>query len=150
MKHVTRALAFALAAAVVPAAAQESPKALQDAIVAAVLANDVDAIVDLYAEDAVLYPAVGAASATGREAIRGAWESFMAANTVQDGSVDEQGSEMMGDTAVSWGTFEMTVAPQGGGETSRLSGRFMDVAKQIDGRWVYVVDHLSLPMQPGQ
>ena len=40
----------------------------------------------------------------------------------------------MGDTAVAWGLFTIMAEPVAGGEAVEMQGRYMDVAKNIDGK----------------
>lgn len=49
-----------------------------------------------------------------------------------------------GDVVLGWGTFKLTM-PGGGGE---ILGRFTDVKGQRDGKWVYLMDHGSVPLMP--
>jgi ketosteroid isomerase-like protein len=54
--------------------------------------------------------------------------------------------EVSGDLAAAWGLFTITAVPVGGGEAVIFKGRYMDVAKNFDGSWLYVADHASMPM----
>ena len=42
--------------------------------------------------------------------------------------------------------WTMTIVPKDGGEAITMEGRYMDMAKKIDGKWRYVVDHASAPL----
>lgn len=44
----------------------------------------------------------------------------------------------------SWGEFTLTLTPRAGGEPTRRSGRFTDVAVWTGQDWQYVVDHASV------
>jgi uncharacterized protein (TIGR02246 family) len=138
--------AFLLAAS--PLAAQETPEALQQAFLDAVRAGDAAAVAALYAEDAVSYP-MGVSDVHGPDGVREDWESFFEAFTVNDIILDGH-SEVLGDTALAWGLWKMIYSPKEGGEAEIMDGRFTDIAKKIDGRWRYVVDHASLPLLDGE
>ena len=49
-----------------------------------------------------------------------------------------------GEVVLGWGTFKL-IMPGGGGE---ILGRFTDVKGQRDGKWVYLMDHASVPLMP--
>ena len=48
-----------------------------------------------------------------------------------------------GGTRTAWGTYEMRMVDKASGAEVVTTGRFTDVSKRIDGRWLYVVDHPS-------
>jgi ketosteroid isomerase-like protein len=52
-----------------------------------------------------------------------------------------------GTAVLGWGTFRMTV-PVEGGPPQVMEGRFSDVKALRDGKWVYVMDHASVPLLP--
>lgn len=127
--------------------ANDSPQALQDAFMAALKANDVQGLADCYTSDAVNFP-VGALVGSGPESVIESWTAFFAAYTVVDASLSETHMEIHGDTAVAWGLFTIMAQPVEGGDAVEMKGRYMDVAKNVDGTWLYVADHASLPL-PG-
>jgi hypothetical protein len=36
--------------------------------------------------------------------------------------------------------------PAEGGDVVEMKGRYMDVARNMDGTWLYVADHASMPL----
>ena len=48
--------------------------------------------------------------------------------------------------AVAWGLFTIMAEPAEGGDAVEMKGRYMDVARSMDGTWLYVVDHASMPL----
>jgi len=42
----------------------------------------------------------------------------------------------------------MTVVPKGGGEPMVMKGRATVIVKKIGGKWLYTVDHASVPLPP--
>jgi ketosteroid isomerase-like protein len=54
-----------------------------------------------------------------------------------------------GDVVIGWGLYRVTT--QGAdGKTTGMNGRYTDVKAERDGKWVYLMDHASVPMQTGQ
>ena len=109
--------------------------------------NDLEGVVALYAPDAVLYPP-DATEAIGTEAIRKAWGGLMNAFTVEKLIIADAAHEIQGDTAFGWGKFAMILLPKGGGDKVRMEGRFTDVSKRTNDRWLYIFDHASIPLPP--
>ena len=125
--------------------ANESPQALQDAFMAALEANDVQGLADCYAGDAVNFP-VGMLVGSGPESVIESWSSFFAAYKVVDASLSDTHLEIHDDTAVAWGLFTIMAEPAEGGDVVEMKGRYMDVARNMDGIWLYVADHASMPL----
>jgi len=146
MKRTLFALAMVLIAGSA-AASESSLKALDARWKKALLAGDAAALTNLYAPDAVLYP-LDAVEARGREAIRKSFDSFLAGKKVVDFQLKVEKIEAHSGTAVGWGLWTLKIAPQAGGDPVVLEGRYMEVAKRIGGKWLFVADHASLPLPP--
>jgi uncharacterized protein (TIGR02246 family) len=144
---VVAAAVFVLTGAA-PTPAQETAKALQDNFLGALIANDADAVAKCYAKDAVFFPVAGELVLEGSDAIRASWAGFFSANRVTACALSQTSGSEMGDTSVAWGLWQMTFQPLAGGEPVTMDGRFMDMAKKIDGKWRYVADHPSVPLLP--
>jgi uncharacterized protein (TIGR02246 family) len=128
-------------------AAQQHPlQTLDEAWMKAAKAGDVAAITALYAPDAVLYPP-DAMEVRGTDAIRKSWEGLFSGVTVNDGKIDAV-YETAGNVSVGWGRFTMTVTQKASGRQETWEGRAMSVAKKINGKWLYVADHASMPLPP--
>ncbi len=148
MNVLRQAMCLGLLGVAVPAMAGEHGAQIVDqAWAKAANANDLAATVALYAPDAVAYFPDG--NFTGKEAIRKSWTDFYGMFTVKDVRVDAT-YETTGDTSVGWGTWSFTAVPKAGGQPIPMNGRATVVAKKIDGKWLYVVDHASvvLPLPP--
>ena len=146
MKQFLFVLAFITCVAA-PAYGNESPEALQEAFMNSLKANDSQGISECYAADAVNFP-VDSLVGYGPESVAESWSGFFAAFTIVHASLSEAHLEVHGDTAVAWGIFTIMAVPAGGGETVEMKGRYMDVARNIDGSWLYVADHASMPLPP--
>ena len=129
------------------AEANDSPEALQGAFMAAIRAHDADAIAACYADDAVNFT-LDSMMGIGPESARRSWGGFFENFEVQLAELNETHLDVHGDTAIACGNFLIVAVPRTGGEPVELRGGYMDVARNIDGRWLYVADHASLPL-PG-
>ena len=146
MKFIGTAMSLGLLAVAVPVVAGEHAAQLVDqAWVKAMKANDLEATMALYAPDAVAYFPDG--DFKGKQAIRKSWTDFLAMFTVKD-ATSEGTYETTGDTSLGWGYWSMTVLPKGGGEPIVMKGRATVVVKKIGGKWLYAVDHASVPLPP--
>jgi uncharacterized protein (TIGR02246 family) len=141
-KSIRFAVALVLGLAFAPAWAGEGEVSAADCFLKAFKASDADATAACYAEDAVLW-IPGQPMAKGREAIHAALAGFFSAVTIKDMTITPMGDVMVGDDATSWGTFVLVAVDRKTGEESTEVGRYVDVSKKIDGKWVYVVDHAS-------
>ena len=128
-------------------AAGPGAETLDDAWARAVKAGDVEALVALYAPDAVVFPP-DAMALKGRDAIRASWIALFSANTVTDARFTERSYKTSGDVSTGWGRFSMTLQPKAGGAPMTMEGRFTEVAVKKGGKWLYAVDHASTPLPP--
>ena len=141
-KTIRVAAALAMGLAFAPAWAGEGEGSAQDCFLKAFKASDADATAACYAEDAVLW-IPGQPMAKGREAIHAALAGFFSAVTIKDMTITPMGGGTVGDDATSWGTFVLIAVDRKTGEESTEVGRYVDVSRRIDGKWVYIVDHAS-------
>jgi ketosteroid isomerase-like protein len=58
----------------------------------------------------------------------------------------EMHNEAQGDIVLGWGTWKMTMGPAD--KPLVLEGRYTDVKAMRDGKWVYLMDHASVPLPP--
>ena len=125
--------------------ANESPQALQNAFMTALNTNDAQGLANCYSSNAVNFP-VDSLVGSGPESVMESWSSFFTAYKVVDASLSNTHLEIHGDTAVAWGLFTIMAEPAEGGDALEMKGRYMDVARNIDGIWLYVADHASMPL----
>ena len=140
-----RKLIVALSAcAAAPAFAQESPKALQDAFVAAVVAEDAGALAALYTEDADSYDPSGAVQ-KGRGEIAATWQGFFDAFDGFSAALMQKGEHHMSKSShAAWGLWTMAATAPGAAEETVWNGRFLDVSVKTPEGWRYIVDHASM------
>lgn len=127
-----------------PAFAQESPKALQDAFAAAVVAEDAEALAALYTEDADSYDPSGAVQ-KGRAEIAATWQAFFDAYDGFSASLMQRGEHQMSASShAAWGVWTMAATAPGATEETVWNGRFLDVSVKTPEGWRYIVDHASM------
>ena len=56
-------------------------------------------------------------------------------------------NDVHGTVVVGSGNWKLTI-PAAKGPATVIEGRFSDVKAQKDGKWVYVIDHASVPLPP--
>ncbi len=124
------------------AIAAEPEVSAGDCFVAGFKSGNADAVAACYAEDAIMwFP--GGSMATGRTAIRDGFAHFLGGVTVKDAVLTTINEVALGDVKTAWGTYVITVVDKATQAETVQRGRFTDVSKKIDGRWLYIVDHPS-------
>lgn len=102
--------------------------------VEAVNAGDLEAFVDLYADDVVRFPP-DAEPVVGREAVRAMEQSWLTENELH-AEAPTEGGFVAGDRAVAWGSFRIRQTVRATGETFGYGGRWMSVYRRgDDGTW---------------
>jgi uncharacterized protein (TIGR02246 family) len=129
------ALGTLLGACATPTPAQlERPFDVARRIVAADNACDLDAVLDCYAEEAVLMPP-NEPSVRGRDAIRPRYEQLFATFQPRIESVVES-SWSRGDRAAECGTTRGELVPRDGSPAKKLDDKYvMHLRRDPDGRW---------------
>jgi len=123
--------------------------AADSAFVAGMNADDIDAVVRTYDDDAWLLPPE-ALPVRGREGIRGFWAGFLRSYDVHL-KVGVDRHEIRGDRAYIVGHYRMETTPKSS-EVPKLApenGKFLEVLKrQPDGTWSYLADMYSANAPP--
>lgn len=98
------------------------------------LAGDVEALLSLYGDDAVLMPQ-GHPAIRGKDAIRPLYEAALKEVTIKsEGTLMD--IETSGDWGYFWSTYKLTATPKSGGETIESEGKSLFIVKrQPDGAW---------------
>lgn len=63
-------------------------------------------------------------------------------------ALTERHNAVVGNVVIGWGRTQATLPGAGGAGPTVLEGRYTDVKAQVNGTWVYVSDHASVPMVP--
>ena len=155
---VVGALVLALASACTPSVPIPPPgptdaeklaaaEALDQRFLDAFNKGDADALAATYWNSSRLVSfAPDGMGTTGWEASRaGAVEMFKAMTGAKLENLTHH-NDVHGDAVLGWGTFRMTVPTPGGPQV--IEGRYTDVKMMHDGKWVYVMDHASVPLPP--
>jgi len=146
MHHVRIAsLVCAIGLGAGAAMAAEGPSA-GECFSTAFKAGDAEAVAACYAEEGIIwFP--GGPMAQGRPAIRDGFAHFfseVSGMTIEDVVLTDIGHVMgEGDTRTAWGTYEIRGIDNPSGAEVVRRGRYTDVSKLVDGRWLYLVDHPS-------
>ena len=85
----------------------------------------------------------GGPMAMGRAAIRDGYAGYFDAYVIKEATLSEMGHTGSGDTMTAWGTFRIVMQSKADGSEITEVGRFTDVQRLVDGRWLYAVDHAS-------
>jgi ketosteroid isomerase-like protein len=119
---------------------------LDQEFVAAFNSGDVEAMNGLYwnSPDAITFPP-DAMVAHGFEAISEGNARMLASLEGARLELTESHEIPAGDVVLGWGLWHMTM-PGPDGATVELSGRYTDVKAERDGKWVYLMDHASVPL----
>ncbi|MEO8809080.1 MAG: nuclear transport factor 2 family protein [Rhodanobacter sp.] len=131
-----------LALLTLPLVADAAPVTASACWQPAFVAGDADAVAKCYAPDAVLW-LPGSPGMRGRAAIRAGYAGFFSATKIKSVKLVEMGRFAHGQEASSWGTFTLVSVSKKNGKESTEHGRYNDVSRLTDGRWVYLVDHAS-------
>jgi len=131
------------------AADEAALRAADDSFERAYHSGDLDAVVALYAKDAVLMPD-GAPAVRGREAIREYFRSVIAADMKAGGSkpgiLSDRAVGVSGD--IGWSSGESTQScdamsnrsPGAALSCGNQGSKFLSVSRKVNGKWLYIRD----------
>jgi ketosteroid isomerase-like protein len=98
--------------------------------------GDLETVVALYAEDAVLLPA-NASEAKGRDAIRKYYAADIAGlKAGEAGMILESTQGVSGN--LGWSSGRVKDSPANGATTG--TGKFLSVSRKVNGKWLYIRD----------
>lgn len=107
---------------------------------AACHAGDFERWMSLWVDDA-LQMAPDEPPRVGKEQIRAGNKPSFDLSMMSNMVINTQEVRILGDQAYSYGTYTFDVTPKEGGETTSLSGKYLDIlAKQADGSWKVIID----------
>jgi uncharacterized protein (TIGR02246 family) len=158
MKRLTHG-SFIVIVGLLAACAQAPPKPgtdtlvdaankLDQAFVDAFNRGDADGLAALYWNhpDVVSFPA-DILQARGVTAIREANAASFAALKGAKLQITESHQMAAGDVVIGWGLYRLVV-PLADRKSREIIGRYTDVKAERDGKWVYLMDHASVPLGP--
>jgi uncharacterized protein (TIGR02246 family) len=130
------------------AAEEQKIRDLEQQWAEAVEERNLDAIVDLFAEDGrVMAP--NAEPAMGRDSVREAWQGILDLPELDlsfaptDVNVADSG-----DMAYAIGTYRLTFQSEGQEEPTQDSGKYVDIWEKVDGEWKVMVEMYNSNLAP--
>jgi len=105
---------------------------------AAATAGNLDGMMAIYADDAVLMPPNFPAF-RGRDAVRQFWGGFLGAGKI-DATVEADRVIQSGDLAVELGHYNLKITPKGGGAPIEDNGKFTLTWQRRGGQWKGIYD----------
>jgi len=123
-------------------------EALDQKFIEAYTNGDLGGVMETYwnSPELVSYPP-GAMEEKGWDDVKKGMEQFFNSVKNIDLTLTDMNYKVAGDMVISWGLWRMTL-PDGNGGTMELTGRYTDVKAKRDGKWVYILDHASVPLTP--
>lgn len=142
-----RVLAIAIMCCATPAFGADNGDAVGDAWVKAVTAADLDAVMKLYADDAVAwFPQEP--EHKGAVAIRASYKDLFDHYKITGAALTNRHAEGDGKHQSHWGNFSLSVTQKSDGKSETWTGRYTDITELRKGHWVYVADHASAEPEP--
>jgi len=110
--------------------------------------RDTDALMDTYwnSPELISFPP-GAMGSQGWEATKTAMEEEFANAPDFILELTETNNVAAGEVVLGYGKWRFTISMPDA-EPMIVEGRFSDVKAKRDGKWVYIMDHASVPMAP--
>jgi ketosteroid isomerase-like protein len=112
--------------------------------------GDLDGLMDLYwnSPDLVVYPP-NAMEAHGWDQVKAGYAELFRTMPGVKLEIHDSQYHVQGDVVLGNGLWTMTMAspPDSSGPPQQLFGRYTEVIGRRDGKWVYMIDHPSTPLQ---
>lgn len=131
-----------------PAFAFDTVEDLTAGYIAAVAAEDLEAVKLIYAEPVDAFLTKGGI-AKSRDEIAAVWAELFAAYDNISMTADEIGAVATDTTHTGWGTFGMKGTPAGGGEETVWTGNYMIVSVKSEDGWHYRADLAPITLVSG-
>lgn len=130
-----------------PAKVKSAIEAMDKEFVVAFNKMDVDGMVAHYWNSPNLVIMFPDTNFTGHDALKAYCKKTFEMVDVKKFEVPQRSIEVGHHMAYDYGMWNYTFQPKGGPEIS-LSGRYLQVWTEKDGKWVVVADHASVPLPP--
>jgi ketosteroid isomerase-like protein len=129
-----------------PAQMVSAAKGLDQQFTQAFSSADVDGVMATYwnSPDLRLYPP-DVQEVDGWQAVKDEYSKTFAALQGAKVAMLDPNYLVAGEYVIGWGAFQLTSS----GSAAPVMGRYTEVAAKRDGKWVYIVDHASIPTAPG-
>lgn len=123
-------------------------KALDQKFVEAYNKLDVDGVMSTYwnSPELVSFPP-GEMEEKGWENVKKGMEGFFNSVDKIDLKLTDLNYKISGDNVISWGLWKMVIH-DGNGSKMEMTGRYTDIKAKRNGKWVYILDHASVPLPP--
>jgi hypothetical protein len=92
----------------------------------------------------VVFPAMGAVELQGWDAVHDYYDRLLSTNIISFECPEAHYQLLSPEAAAGWGRWKMTT--QVGRKQESMIGRYTRIYGLIEERWVYVIDHASLPV----
>ena len=139
---------FLLCAVLVASCTQSTPKmgdvitpnkALDKRYIDALLHSDLDAVMSTYVNSPNTFEIEADGTLLmGYDAIKSYYQKFVADVEIEEGSLLEQDYQAHGATVVGYGKYRVKFKSKQDGKEQEITGRYMDVRVQREGKWYYV------------
>ncbi|MBI3450127.1 MAG: nuclear transport factor 2 family protein [Acidobacteria bacterium] len=134
--------------AATPAEKVAAANAVEKQFLAAFNKADLDALMATYWKSPdLVFIDLGGMGVRGWDAAKAGWQEALKGLTGAKLEITESHNTAFGETVLGWGRWKMTI-PAAQGAPQVMEGRFSDVKAFRDGKWVYVMDHASVPIPP--
>ena len=102
--------------------------------------GDFEQWLSLWIEDGIQMPP-DVPRRMGIQQIRSEMQPWFDNFNMSNSTINTEEVRILGDRAYSHGTYTYDITPKAGGETKRISGKFLDILeKQADGSWKISID----------
>lgn len=110
--------------------------------------EDVEAVMATYWNNPqVVMFDTGQMMVKGPDAIRKGYAAFFDGTNVKEFTMSKQEYRVLGDAVLGYGLFSLTTVPSLGPEV-KIDGCYTEIIAKRDGKWVYILDHASIPIIP--
>lgn len=119
--------------------AEAQLRALDEQWSATAARHDLDGTVSFYADDAVLLPP-NAPIAADKKSIRESWAGLLGPNASVSWKLSKIEVAQSGELAYIYGSYRLTIGATSETGPVNDTGKFVEIWKQIDGKWKCIVD----------
>jgi ketosteroid isomerase-like protein len=110
--------------------------------------EDLEGVLAFYADDATMIDPGPGLWYRGKEEIRKSWGDFLAAVESPKIVLHDFTYTVKGEVGYCAGLFDISFKDAKSGQMVQMTGRASSVFEKRGGKWVYVIDHASVPVPP--